>query len=326
MDHDNLKEAVDKYIEHENIIDKVIINYDNRYVKEMYDIFIKNQINACYDDTFLNYCAGVVWFKNKKYNKAIEYLSKVNIDDNILMNKIGICYKNIKQYDNAIVYFLKAISLGSKAALANLAVVYEKLKNFEQAEKYYIEAINVNRKSSIHHLAEMYEKMGKIDKAETYYLLGKDNGISGGYQKLLEFYGDRGNNDLLTKYSVEALLSNKKGDQKTGYDKINKICGSNKLKLYSLLESITNKNKFVNEKINELVKLHDIKCFRNKINILSKKDRCPICLDDDVLVIPKECAHFYCRECFIEISKCSICDNDISEEDVENEEEEEENI
>lgn len=47
-------------------------------------------------------------------------------------------------------------------------------------------------------------------------------------------------------------------------------------------------------------------CFENKKNLLSKIDKCPICLDTK-LTIPKECAHHYCCDCFVKIDTCAIC-------------------
>ena len=87
---------------------------------------------------------------------------------------------------------------------------------------------------------------------------------------------------------------------------LEKLYGNNILKLYHTLINIPDKNKLIKNKIDELKKTDDIFCYENSKNILSKVDLCPICLET-TNVIPKKCAHFYCYDCFLNVTKCVIC-------------------
>lgn len=49
-----------------------------------------------------------------------------------------------------------------------------------------------------------------------------------------------------------------------------------------------------------------IVCFENKKKSLSKIDECPICYEN-TNVIPRECAHYYCYNCYVEQKECAIC-------------------
>ena len=60
--------------------------------------------------------------------------------------------------------------------------------------------------------------------------------------------------------------------------------------------------------LTRLRKLYEVKCFENKIRLLSKHDECMICTETAVL-IPRECAHYYCTDCYVKLDKCAICDN-----------------
>ena len=55
----------------------------------------------------------------------------------------------------------------------------------------------------------------------------------------------------------------------------------------------------------------DMKILRNKINMSSKIQNCPICLEEDAKCIPYECCHYTCIQCYIKIKtttcKCPIC-------------------
>ena len=130
-----------------------------------------------------------------------------------------------------------------------------------------LELIESNNVSEV--LKYLHENPGKYDLAEKYYLIaiGKDH------------IGAMNNLEILC---------------------------NNKLKLYNCLIKLQQKSDIINNKINELKKIRKIHCFDNKRKLLSKTDTCPICLEN-TLVIPKECAHFYCSDCYVEINECSIC-------------------
>jgi hypothetical protein len=84
----------------------------------------------------------------------------------------------------------------------------------------------------------------------------------------------------------------------------------NKLQLYNALFRITEQNDPVKQTIRELEIDQQIRYFKNKKDNLSKKAECPICYDE-LMLIPRECAHYYCPDCYVRIDRCAFgCDND----------------
>ena len=162
-------------------------------------------------------------------------------------------------------------------------------------------AIEKNHIRAIHSLGFLYEIQHKYDLAEKYYLMAAERNIPYSTNKLGDLYKKQGKHELAEKYYLMAL---EKGSFFAFYN-LRQFYG-NDLKLYHVLTKIPNKVPLINKEINKLKKKKDIICFENKKNILSKKDQCPICLEDTD-VIPKECTHSYCYNCFVEIDKCAVC-------------------
>lgn len=81
------------------------------------------------------------YLKNEYYNEAIKYFSKLNADNSnpIYMQKIGFCYQNLEQYNNAIDFYKKyeLYSNNDLWNLRHLAVCYRALKQHDNALKYY---------------------------------------------------------------------------------------------------------------------------------------------------------------------------------------------
>lgn len=80
------------------------------------------------------------------------------------------------------------------------------------------------------------------------------------------------------------------------------------LSKYAFLKSLESDNKKILDAIDKYKTDHTVKCYINKCKILSRKETCLLCLDDDIDCIPTECAHFYCYDCYVNLNaKCTIC-------------------
>jgi len=89
-----------------------------------------------------------IYFSQKDFNKALEYLIKANklspSCENYLM--LGYCYLHKKQNKDAIEVFNKAVEMSSKIclkkadALFNMAQIYFSQKDYQQAIEYFIKA------------------------------------------------------------------------------------------------------------------------------------------------------------------------------------------
>ena len=156
--------------------------------------------------------------------------------------------------------------------LNNLGTVYYNIAKYELAEKYYLMAIDKGNNSGAVHdnLANVYYKQNKYELAKEYYLISIEKGYHRGILDLEQLYK------------------------------------KNSLRLYHTLIKISNKNDLINNKINELRKDKSIICFENKKNIFSKVEECPICFEI-IILIPRECTHYYCCDCFVKINECAIC-------------------
>jgi tetratricopeptide (TPR) repeat protein len=68
-----------------------------------------------------------VLYKNKQVMEAIKLLESSKRDSHVIMAMLGLLYFNLKRYDSAEEYFLKALEKGNKKAKYGLASLYFKL-------------------------------------------------------------------------------------------------------------------------------------------------------------------------------------------------------
>lgn len=91
--------------------------------------------------------AAILLYKNKRYEEAINYLKKYDIKDDVIgaaaQSLEGDCYVNLKQYDNAVAAFKKAIATSDNNAaytpyfmLKEATVLHEMKKYSEEAAIY----------------------------------------------------------------------------------------------------------------------------------------------------------------------------------------------
>lgn len=164
---------------------------------------------------------------------------------------------------------LIACARGCDIAMNNLGFLYMTHKKDELAEEYLLKACAKDNAGAMCNLGYLYYTQQKYKLAEEYFLKAciKDNQV--GMTNLKRIY-------------------------------IN-------IELYNLLYKIENKSKLIKETMIELLKDRKVHCLNNKINLLQKISNCPVCLDENVIIIPTECAHYYCVDCYIEIDKCALC-------------------
>ena len=82
-------------------------------------------------------------FQKGEYQKAIDYLQKLNIkypNQPLLFNLAGVCFKELGDLEAAIKMLNIAISLNTNYAEAhyNIAVIFQSQKQIEMALKSYI--------------------------------------------------------------------------------------------------------------------------------------------------------------------------------------------
>ena len=110
-----------------------------------------------------NYNIAILFYKKKNYEEAtikfIALADRFPKNKNIFYN-LGIIKDEIKEYENAIQYFEKALSLDNQFYFAqhNLAQCYEKLNNIDLAIENYSKAEVIN----LHKFNNTLNNLGNI--------------------------------------------------------------------------------------------------------------------------------------------------------------------
>lgn len=139
---------------------------------------------------------GTIYSAQTKYKKVLEYgkleealYKKNNKTDSrfydILLNRMGDTYKELKDYDKALEYFTLFYEVSEKkenyfftsGSLINLADVYLKMKDFgsfdktiELAEKTILKVSNCNQRATMYNnLGELYSERGIYPNALKFY-------------------------------------------------------------------------------------------------------------------------------------------------------------
>jgi len=241
------------------------------------------------------------------------YLMAIEKKDSRAMNDLGIFYHKQRELQLAEKYYLMAISYDKKYS-NNLGILYAEENNFALAEKYYLIAIENNDHKALNNLGNLYKKQHKYNLAEKYYLESIQKECkSRTMHNLALIYKEQKKRDLAEKYLLESIQCDNDSlvTSDSAIDDLSRMYGNNYIKLYYKLSSLNNNNNnTLKEKLADLLKSKSVKNFHNKLKFLSKNGSCPICLDDNVITIPLECAHFYCCDCYSRQHKiCALCDN-----------------
>lgn len=257
----------------------------------------KNKLNDKYLDTYDKDTIN-------RINLAIEGEIDINSECHVALNYGGLYYKINGINNKAESLFLKAFACKSPHAFGNLLSLYKLTNSYDKYEKLLLDNIEDETGENMCNLADFYSKQDRKLEAENYYLKAINKGHIlalnnfGGFYYSIKDY---------TKAEHYFILAIEKGNIEAISNLSNMF--ANDLRLLIKLREIKNKTKDVENKIKKLEKSKIFRCYENKKNILSRRDQCPVCLDEDVNVIPTECAHFYCYDCFVIYNNnCQICD------------------
>lgn len=162
----------------------------------------------------------------KSYEKAIVLWEQINDQEGITISTEGIgnAYDELKEYDKAEYYLLKALAMAKKekrpigiASVANnLGIMYGKMGNYKKALKYHLVALDIREKlaskdnlaKSLTKIGDTYAKLGEIDLAKNYLFksleIAKEIQISallrGNYKALMELNESTNNITEAFKY------------------------------------------------------------------------------------------------------------------------------
>jgi tetratricopeptide (TPR) repeat protein len=215
----------------------------------------------------------------KKYYKS----GLKTIDKSDILNNLGFYYIDIeKKYDFGVKYYLESIKLNNIHAMNNLGMYYYNIeKNYILAKKYYQMACDNN-------LVQAYNNMA------------------------LYFYEIDNNYQIAKLYFIESIISD-----------INNIENITNVKknmkhIYTPLERyiwfLQNSINIDKNEEDEFNKDEQIIIFKNRLNLFGKFEECCICMVD-YTVIPLECTHYICVDCYPKIinsAKCPLCRTNIN--------------
>ena len=233
----------------------------------------------------------------EEYYKTID-ITKIEEEGNNY--KLGLYYQFInKNYELMKEYYNKAIIKDNcYDAFNNLGYHYMEIeKDYKKALTYYNLAIENNNFNAYNNIGLYYYNIEKkYEEAVYYFLLACDNNIYEAYNNIGLYYIEIQNNyDTAKLYFIEAY----KNGLKDAYENLKNITSD--LERYILSQKYN--FLFIDEKT------HNINIFINRINKYGIKEECQICLQT-YIVIPLECTHSLCIDCYpkiIQTGKCPFC-------------------
>jgi len=208
-------------------------------------------------------------------------------------------------------YYKLGLNTDSKSdILNNLGYYYITIdKNYDMGIKYYLESIKLNNIHAMNNLGMYYYNIEKnYELAKKYYLMSCDNNLPEAYNNMGLYYCEIDNNIEIGKlYFIQSIISD--------MDNINNIKNikQNMKQIYTPLERyisfLQNSIYIDKDDEEEFNKDPNVIIFKNRVNTFSKFEECCICMTD-YTVIPLECTHYICVDCYPKIinsAKCPIC-------------------
>ncbi|MEA3317671.1 MAG: tetratricopeptide repeat-containing sensor histidine kinase, partial [Bacteroidota bacterium] len=216
---------------------------------------IKNNFKNETANTY-NYIGSLLWNNSKFDSSIIYYKTSLNIKKELndkageadILTNLGIVYKDIGEYKQAIKNHEKALAIkekiGDKQEIAqtlnNIGSVYLKINNLDNALIYYNKALSIRKEinelaqiaQSQNNIALVYKKLGKIDDALKYFSKSLQNRqrtgnkvhIANSLTNIGNTYWKLNKLDLALKYYLDALeLRQEIGNKKSTASSLNNI-------------------------------------------------------------------------------------------------------
>lgn len=137
---------------------------------------------------------GEFYEQNNDYKNALYIyfnIIKINPNEPLLLNKIGMCFFNLGNYEMAIKNFEKILPLINKPIpdlLNNIGFCYGKIKDYDMALKYYHESTNIKpNKNNYKILGDLYFYIKKYDLSIKYYNKANNNDYTILYNKCFPY-------------------------------------------------------------------------------------------------------------------------------------------
>lgn len=296
------------------------------------------------------YLMGLLLYDiEKKYEEGKTYLlMAINYDNAKAMKKLGdIYFKNEDNIPLAKKYYSMAIEKENTDAMVSQGIILVDEKQLEIGKNLLCKAISLNNLSGYIGMVK-YHMLNKnyFDALACAEIVNQKNlDVDGVVACCMGYYHYIVTGDyILSKIMLNSAIEKKNisalmilGDQ---YEKIDKnierakelylkgitdynrkscniYCFEKYMKIGSAFECFelwkTHKHKMKDAKIDKIL-VNRFQITLNKINLAKKIGSCPICLDEKIEVIPTDCCHDFCVECYFKVlerKKCSVCIADL---------------
>jgi hypothetical protein len=278
-----------------------------RHVEKNYDLMKKYYLMAIEQGCVQAICNLGRYYQHIEKNYDLMkkyYLMAIELNYYRAMSCIGYYYQMTEiNYELMKKYYITAIEQGNDAiAMNNLGYYYHDAEiNYDLMKKYYLMAIELGDLTAMINLGNYYADIELNNElTKKYYLMAyKRNDLDAMINLGNYYHTKEPNYELCIKYYKQAVEHEKMSETKI-------IIG---------LRFMNLKNWYISQQINYKIpgkeETNEIKIMRNKINLSSKIQKCPICLEEGVKCIPYDCCHYNCIQCYIQIKTstrvCPIC-------------------
>jgi len=120
----------------------------------------------------------------QQLEEDLKYYKRESAEIAVDYNNIALNYDKLKEYNNSIIYYQKAIKIDNKVleldnhekstTYYNIASSYESIKAYDKALNYYLKSLQIKAKPkekliTYQDIAKIYQLKGDQDKALLYY-------------------------------------------------------------------------------------------------------------------------------------------------------------
>jgi len=202
-------------IYYDNMIEALDQLDDKESLKEKEDILILQFSKNPKNDLMANKL-GVHFYNTGKIEESIPYYQeaiKINGNNNVYYENLGLAYEGIKDAEKAEEYYLEALKLKEEYQTCNrLGILYYRRNQNDDTDKaieYYKKAIRIDPENAVlyENLGLAYEQKKMLEEAEQAYIKATEiDKVTGAYfNRLGYFYFTQAKDELAIKSYLKAI-------------------------------------------------------------------------------------------------------------------------
>jgi protein O-GlcNAc transferase len=196
-----------------SLLDEAIILHKKGKLKEAENLY-KSILESSSNNFEVIHYIGIVKIQLKQFEEAIVWFNRaisINPNNHSVFNNLGVCYRELKKYNEALNNFNTALKIKPDYAEVynNLGIIYRFLENYNEAIKNYNEAIKLkpDYAEAYNNLGLIYLKQEKFERAKNLFEQATKlkPSYSEAYNNLGNVYKNLKNYNYSIKYYTLAL-------------------------------------------------------------------------------------------------------------------------